>query len=188
MTNDKPPEGEFFSRLYIERGTPVRDSPRLRKRLLAYLQQDPFLSAGLHDIVAEAAREIGIPFPYGAATLDIAWLYGEGEIRDVLDSITVVCRLAKQRNPSAAKNWIEFVRRALREESMWYSIDASGGVHFYIDEEYERNRVSAIQVLQFPQFAGVLHALESAYSRLDEEEPDTKSAIREHFRSVGDAL
>ncbi len=83
-----------------------------------------------------------------------------------------------------AEAWQAFVARALREENMAYSLDESCGVHYLVDEEFERNRVSALSSLDAPRYAGVRDAFEAAYSYLDSQPPDTKASVRSTFEAI----
>ena len=58
------------------------------------------------------------------------------------------------------------------------------GVHFFIDEEFERNRAATLTGLDDPQYSGVRDAYESAYRHMDSDPPDTKAAVRSMFESL----
>jgi hypothetical protein len=83
-----------------------------------------------------------------------------------------------------ADAWHAFVVRTLREENMAYILDENCGVHFRVDEEFERNRVSALKCLDAPRYASVLAAFESAHNYLDAQPPDTKASVRSAFESI----
>ncbi len=67
---------------------------------------------------------------------------------------------------------------------MGYRLDDKCGVHYLIDEEFERNKISAIRILQDPQYSPVLAAFEDAHRHLDSIPPDTKAAVRSLFEST----
>ena len=74
--------------------------------------------------------------------------------------------------------------RAFDEESLGYRVDPKGSVHYVVDEEFERNRVSAISSLVSPRYAAVAASLELAFSQLDTENVNTKAAVRDVFDSM----
>ena len=63
-----------------------------------------------------------------------------------------------------------------------------GGVHFSIDEEFERNRAATISSLTGPRYANVLDQFENAYTQLAETPPNGKNAIRAVFAAPGRPL
>jgi hypothetical protein len=76
------------------------------------------------------------------------------------------------------------MRRGLSEENLGYKVDSQCGVHFFVDEEFEKNRTASIACLSQPKFSAALSAFESAFSALDSSPPDTTSAVRNLFESV----
>jgi hypothetical protein len=72
----------------------------------------------------------------------------------VLSAITLVWRYLKANHQQPvtrqdrsigyiypkASAWRDFVNRSLREENVGYVADAECGIHFFVDEEFERNR------------------------------------------------
>ena len=67
---------------------------------------------------------------------------------------------------------------------MGYRLDEQCGVHFFVDEAFERSRQSIIPAFGQARYAGVLTAFEGAYSALDSEPQDTKQAVRLIFEAV----
>jgi hypothetical protein len=88
------------------------------------------------------------------------------------------------RNLNAANQWITEASRIFLEENVRYKIDSSGGVHFSIDEEFERARGASIAALQGPRYSNVLNAFEQAYTELTAVPPDGKGAIRAAFSAA----
>jgi len=72
----------------------------------------------------------------------------------------------------------------LREENLAYSLDDLCGVHYFIDEEYERNRVSVLRGMESPRYSGLRAAFESAHAHLDAQVPDTKASVRSIFEAI----
>jgi hypothetical protein len=106
------------------------------------------------------------------------------EIRYVLNVITLIWKFFAHTSFPTAKNWHYFVERTLKEESMGYRLDEQCGVHFFVDEAFERNRQSIIPALGQARYTGVRSAFEGAYSALDSEPQDTKQAVRLIFEAV----
>lgn len=175
-----------FSQLYLERGAPARDSVRFRNRLGSYFEQ--YLPGRARACIADIERETGVKVP----PLGITKFFRDAEIRDVLDAITIIysALLAPKYvngefqfvTTDESEGWLLFVSRALHEENVGYQVDERGSVHYHIDEEFERNRASALAVLDAPALNGVRAAFEDAYRHLDSH--DTKAAARSIFESV----
>jgi hypothetical protein len=105
----------------------------------------------------------------------------KSDIRDLLDSITLIFQyLQNSGRTRLADQWHQFVTRVFKEENVGYRLDKKGGVHFYIDEEFERNKLSLVAGLGKRQ--AVKDALEKAFSFLDQDPPDTSSAVRLYLK------
>ena len=177
-------EGKRFSQIYLERGAPVRDSQRFRNRLSAYYS-DQLLINYYGEIEKIIHKETGAKIPWGHGP-DINLFIEKGELRDVLDSITLIYQAVreKQRYNADAENWKTFVARVFREENLGYQLDSKCGVHYFVDEEFERNRFSTLQTLDDPKYSGVRDAYEAAYRHMDSDPPDNKAAVRSMFESL----
>ena len=172
-----------FSLLYLEQGAPTRDSERFRNRLAAFYTSEIASNHG-SAVVDEFEKETGAIVPGGGAPRYFAKVIREGELQDVLDGITIVYRVLQARFSPDRNNWLNFVARAMRETNVGYSIDENGIVRFRVDEEFERNRTSAVAVLDRPQFVAAKSALDDAYRHLDSDPMDTKAAVRSMFESL----
>ncbi len=183
---DDVPEGELFSRLYFERGAPMRDSMTFRTRLSAYLEQNHWHD--FREIAEFIKRELGLVVPPRGGTMavyyDVPGFVMSTRIHSLCDSITLIWRLIEEKNRPHAIRWIRFVARALREENLGYSIDEHGGIHYFVDEEFERNRVSALRAAGAPRYAAVRAEFENAHAHLDADPPDTKASIRSMFEAL----
>jgi len=80
--------------------------------------------------------------------------------------------------------WKQFVERALSEENMGYRLDKNCGVHFFVDEEFERNRFSTLSALDNQRYNASRAAYDMAYQYLDNDPIDTKGAVRSIFESI----
>jgi hypothetical protein len=80
--------------------------------------------------------------------------------------------------------WRDFVRDALREENVAYTVDDECGIHPLVDLEFERNIASAIAGLGTARYNGARAALEAAKVKFEQPMPDTKGAIRDVFEAA----
>lgn len=174
-------EGFRFSQVYLDKGTPVNDSKRMRNRVSAIYWD--ILSDDKSNLVSLIHKETGAKVPFVTTTYSLTQFFEKCEIRDFLDSITIIYNYyAKSRKLYIAKQWHDFVSRVFKEENVGYFIDDKGGVHFYIDEEFERNRASVVTGLASQP--AVSNLFTKAYSFLDSNPPDTSSAVKAIFESI----
>jgi hypothetical protein len=82
-------EGKRFSLVYLERAAPVRDSERFRNRLAAYYW-DHLHEHFQSDIQRRIEEETGATVPYTGFGYNVAAFFKNKELRDVLDSITLI--------------------------------------------------------------------------------------------------
>jgi hypothetical protein len=195
------PAGELFSRLYIERGAPTQDSQLFRNRLAGYLETSHFADYG--EIARHLQQEAGLIVNATMSGISVYYdfpsFFRKTDIRFLLDSITLIWRHLKTKYPvrpspiaafprethlSKADAWQQFVARAFREENLCYAVDELCGVHYFVDEEFERNRVSVLRAAGAPRYAAVRAAFESAHSHLDAQPPDTKASVRSMFEAI----
>jgi hypothetical protein len=177
-------EGEKFSLNYLERGEPTRDSNRFRNRIAAYYSDN--LDNYKLDISNLIERETGANVPsiyrHGA---DIGGFIKNAELRDLLDGITLIHRVL--RNKERARDmdeWRNFVSRCMQEENVGYKLDDDCGVHYYIDEEFERNRFSTLAALESAGLNSVKASFEDAYKHMDADPMDTKASVRSMFEAL----
>jgi hypothetical protein len=182
----------------LERGTPTDDSARARARI-AY-----FLSHQLSDwrsgrdrrerVVPTVRAEIGADvWPTGSST--VSKYLKKCTLSDFLGSITVICRALDgiphgeaRQLVSAGRYFIEFCNRALREENVRYEVDGWDGVHFFVDAEFQRVRLSALLSLERRGVDAAKHAFEQSYVALDGVPPDTLMAVRRIFEAIEVAI
>ena len=196
MDEQPTPVGELFVRLYLERGAPAQDSPFFRNRLDAYLQANH--SKDYAELSTYLKQEAGLVI--ASSYLDkLGVFYNFSEFftktrtEFVLSAVTLIWRFLHNQYRQWTKTawtypqadaWHAFVARALREENMAYSLDGQCEVHYFVDEEFERNRVSALKTLEAPRYAGVRAAFEAAHNYLDTQPPDTKASVRSTFEAI----
>ena len=187
---DGPPAGELFSRLYIERGAPTQDSGLFRSRLDGYISSNHY--SDYSDMATFLKREAGYEISssyiekYHSVYYNYTRFFTESTVSQLLDSITLIWRFLREkyRKPTfsttreveytyeKADKWHSFVSRALQEENLAYVLDDMCGVHYYIDGEFELNRISALRCLDVPRYTGVRNEFESAHRYLEATPPD----------------
>ncbi len=177
-------EGKRFSLVYLDRSSPLKDSKRFRNRIAAYYLEnlDDRYNIQIKKIIE---RETGAEVHLSGYGYDLESFFKKNELRDVLDSITLIFQLlTEQGYSSMERDWFNFVTRVLSEESMGYRLDSMCGVHYYVDEEFERNRFSTLSLLENPKYTASRAAYEDAYRYMDSDPPDTKAAVRSMFESL----
>ena len=200
MSKGVPPVGELFSRLYLERGAPSRDSSPFRKRLEAFLVAN--YSEDYPKLVSYLKQEAGIEVPstwlekYHTLYYNFPQFFSNAPIEEILSAITLIFRYLEKTYPAyfshvgklvtntKVSGWVQFVSRALQEENVGYTLDEKCGVHYLVDEEFERNRASALRAADSARYAAVRAAFESAHHALDSTPPNTKQAVRSMFEAL----
>jgi len=177
-------EGQRFSLIYLERKEPVRDSQRFKNRLSAYYWEY------LHEhydkaIVKIIQKETGAEIPFTVVSYSVSDFFKKNEFRDILDSITLIYRaVLASGSKQSAEHWKQFVEKAMKEENLGYRLDTKCGVHYLVDEEFERNRFSTLSILDDPKYNAVRAAYEDSYRYMDNYPIDTKAAVRSIFESI----
>lgn len=195
--------GELFARQYIERGAPLQDNPFFRRRLDAFLQTNHYKDYA--ELAAYLRQESGLVVEtfysdtYKSVYYKFNDFFTNTKIELVLSAVTLIWRYLRKysqalstRNPAnpftyrypSADAWHAFVARAMREENMAYTLDEKCGVHFFVDEEFERNRVTALSCLTSARYGAVRAAFEQAHSYLDAQPADTKASVRAAFEAL----
>lgn len=180
------PIGLPFTRVYGERGAPTKDSTRFRVRLWAYIKSN--LADNVISIRRALELQGGISIDGGhSAQTALDYFYRKHDIADVLDSVTYIYRSLRGLNAAQTHSqagWRTFVAKAMREENLGHRVDEKCGVHYFVDEEFERGRVGTIAALDKPVFAGAAAAFEQAHQHIDAQPPNTKDAVRSMFEAV----
>lgn len=173
--------GERFSQVYLDKGTPTCDSIRMRNRVSAAHWE--ILHSNRGGVIKLIQQETGAKVPYVGAVQSLASFFEQCEIRDFLDSITIIYKYYEnQRMQRIANSWHVFIIRVFKEENVGYQLDEMGGVHFYVDEEFERNKVSVISCLD--NHPAVLDKFSKAYAFLDADPADTSNAVTSIFEAL----
>jgi hypothetical protein len=184
----EPPQNQSFRRLYARPDSPLPDGPRFRRRLATIVQEyqfDSFESRG--NVGRFMESQFGIEVPHyegmGGRVFRFEEHFLQSHIHDVLESITAIARFLAggTSRSSASDHWVRTVRRILAEEHMAYRIDDDGVVHPLVDQAFEAARVSVIGALAGEAFNAARTHFEDALAALEEEQPDTRGAVRNCF-------
>ena len=186
MNDHDVSEGHRFSRVYLASPNLLPDSKRMRRRL-GHAIGDTYL----RDFGSELAAELGIFVDCNSSAYSTYWppFVEKMELRDVLDAITIryrTIRVSYYDETGAATRetktkFLTEVKRIFIEEGVRYRLDNQGGVHFTVDAEFERARISTLSELGRTRYSGVNELFESSFSALDATPPDGKAAIRAVF-------
>lgn len=173
-----------FSLRYLAGGLPTKESQRFRNRLGSYIRsrfsQDRDASA-LHKFLE---AELGVKLPSSSTYSDqMALLFEKGELRDVLDAITLTYEWLDKRGKEC-QIWKDFVARVLKEENVGYTLDDNCDVHYLVDEVFQENRSSTLRSLQDTKYTGVRGAFDDAYRHFDDDPQDTKAAVRSIYEAL----
>lgn len=175
-------QGKRFSQVYLKLDSTLSDSKRMRNRLSAFYWE--LLHSDAKDLVKKIQLETGATVPFVVQSYSLTKFFETCEIRDLLDSVTIIFQhyhlgsVNKHKGPQ----WHAFVSKVFKEENIGYQLDDLGGVHFFQDEEFERSRKATIAGLV--NQPAVKEAFEKSYGFLDQDSPDTASAIRAVFESL----
>jgi hypothetical protein len=182
-TNDKRPEGQRYTLVYLEKGPPEKDSLNFRARLIAFLSKT--YSKFYFELQRGLRLELGARVPNSDnGYYDLLDFFEKGELNAVLDAITIVYRVLSGNAYTNAQNWIEFCNRAFSEENIAWKVDARGGVHPLIDAEFQRSTAAAIAGLDDARLVSVRELIETCTKRLDERPPATRDAIGNVYAAV----
>lgn len=130
-------------------------------------------------------RELGVDVSSYSGYVNWESFLPRAEMRDVLDSITLVYNFVLSNLPdSAAKYIMTEVARIFAEENVRYRLDSRCGVHLAIDAEYECSMASVVVGLGNSRYIAAKHAFDSAQAAQDRAEPDFKEALRNVFEAV----
>lgn len=179
--------GLRFTEIYLDRGAPARESERFRNRLAAHYQQlshSRTVAELDYHFTKSLETELGVRVPSHAYGSEPVKVLRDGELRDVLDGITLLYRVLPNDHRNLRQSWRDFVARVMREENVGYRVDELCGVHYHVDEEFERNRASTLAVLEARSLGGCRAAFEDSYRHLDADPPDTKAAVRSMFEAL----
>jgi hypothetical protein len=186
MTEDatsRPPQGQRFSQVYVDRGEPTQDSVRMRRRIAVAIRD----GGSFNHLAKLVEHELGVSVPWHGREHDWVRFLTECDLRDALDVVTVAFKhlIDMQRiggvHSDGPPRFLRTINRIFAEENVHYRVDDQGGVHFHFDEAFARNRAAAIAALQADRYANANHAFEEGMAALRSVPPNGKGAIRGVF-------
>ncbi len=178
--------GERFSLLYVQPGDPTQDSDRARYRIAALFRETLFKDHA-ERLAVYISREVGLPVLGSGDGYLSRWnqFICKCRTRDFLDTITLVFRyLFWHVGEEVAHWWRDVVRQIFAEEHLAYQIDDVCGAHPAIDQEFQRNMVSAVAALQSHRYQNVSQLIETVSTHLYADPPNYKQAWRATLSAV----
>jgi hypothetical protein len=176
------PTGQRYSHVYLDRPVNIRDSARIRKRVVTLFLRlkhpDNTEEFRLAQYLEEKTGE-DIPFVNNYNWWDF---FERKPLDTFLDSITLIFEYWVKHPHSEA--WRKGCEEIFREERAAYFVDDRGGVHDRVDQAFQANRALAIEALRGVRYATAAQLLENAYSSLDGAKPQARDAIRNAFDAV----
>lgn len=180
MDKSDLPTGKRFSHVYLTGRPNLPDSQRMRVRLLK-----AFRVGYREDFGDKLEQELGILLPRISYYPGWEAFFTSGELRDVLDAITLAYKYAfYDVLPNSPGIWKLAVERIFKEEKVRYCLDSDCGVHLTIDSEYERSITAAVAGLGGTRYLAAKNVFERAQTALNPSEPDFKEALRNVFEAV----
>lgn len=172
-----------FSQLYCDIGDVRSDSDRMRVRLLSKFELLPIEQYDVAKIIKlECGKEVECDWN---GYYDFPEFFKEGEIRDVLDTLTFIFAILKSKGRSQlAEEWVGFANKVFREENVKYQMDSEGVVHLFIDESFEIMRKVALSQLDQPNLTASRQHYEMTFQYLDQLPMNTRGAVRSIFDAV----
>lgn len=155
-----------FSSKHIAKGERTDDSQRLRSRLALYLRNVESYEVSL------AAQQLAQEAGAAVSHLSIGKYLLECSIAEFLDAVSHIFDGLPSRGGSYPNErrprdeWLRFTTRAFEEEHVGYRVLPDASVTYYVDEEFEQARVSAIAELDDAQFDTALKHLKDAFEDL----------------------
>jgi hypothetical protein len=188
MANDTPerPLGQRFSHVYLRRADLLQDSPKARRRIAALLSamDNDHLLDGISGLVT---REIGVDLVFGYDCINWPKSVRALDRAELLDLITIVfgrLTVGRYADPHNAGRFVREVNRIFDEESLHYEVDAKGGVHFKVDQQFAATTAAAIAGLGAPRYANAKAEFERGMEALSKADIDGKQGIRGVFDAV----
>lgn len=174
-------KGRLYSELYLARKEPASDSPTFRARVGYYI--DSAIDSDLKYKIAQAFKfRKGVSIDFAGAYhggYDFETFLRRSDLRDALDLITIVARSLN--NSIGKKYFLDFVGKVFEQEHLQYKLDAKGGVHPLIDQEFQHNKDATLLALNGNPLRAARHEYLSCFDKLTAVDPDYKAAIRALF-------
>lgn len=188
--NYVPPMGPRFSQIYLARGTPTEDKPRLRNRVAAFFER--ILYDHAHASSDAIETRIGTDHSLSSYPSSVADYLRKCTASDFRDAITVIHwgllkKFEKDRYTSvrdAALKWRTFCQEAFVEENVSYRVDDQCMVRPFVDDEFSSSAATVLRGLDDVRLSAVHAEVDHSISRLGGRQPDPKGAVRAIFEAI----
>lgn len=191
-------QGEPFDLLYLRPEVPLQDAPEFRVRLFAFLRQHENFagrSGAARDIVEYLQLEAGYSdLDREIPLASLQDFFANARVGQVLGCITRLQRMFDEKDHafgynqppwrSYKQNWLDHVRRVFREHHLAYDVDAQGGVHPIVDQQFMNDANAAIRALANTKYSSALHDLNTAQTELAKVDRNFKTALCHIFQAV----
>ncbi len=156
MTEEQIPVGRLYSRVYLQPTETVRDSDRMRMRVLRTIKRIvPEHKRGFEfGEIAEELLGIELISSGGYNPSYVGWerlVRTDLSISELLDVLTLLWRNLGDYG-SRRDDFREAIARIFSEEAIGFSIDERMGFHPAFDDEFERSRSSVVRILGTQSF------------------------------------
>ncbi|ACB78887.1 hypothetical protein Mpop_0709 [Methylorubrum populi BJ001] len=173
-----------FSHRYLRPEVVQDDSKRMRVQIEAAFEN--FVHHGdRHKIATQLEALSGGKIPLGQAGYMWHFFFEHGELRDILDVISITYKFLKNIRPiEKSLQWSEYIQFAFDTHNMRYRMSDDGSVVLRVDEEFEEARAATLSGLQQQRYTAARIEFETAYKALSVENPDGKRAVRSMFEAA----
>lgn len=180
MPEENLPKGQLYSRIYLQPTETVRDSARMRMRVVRAIQKHIPETRRDTRFGAAVERELGIEIVSsgGYSKPYVSWdrlVRQELSVSDLLDVLTMLWRNSDSRGRDNFRNNIT---RIFAEEAIGFSVDEEMGFHPAFDEEFERSRSSIVRILNGERFRHEADFIALSETALLANPLDGRAAIR----------
>lgn len=180
MPEENVPIGQLYSRIYLQPTETVRDSKRMRMRVLRAIERHIPSRRRDAGFGAAVEGELGIEIVSsgGYSSPHVWWerlVRQELSVSDLLNVMTMLWRGVEGRDRDNFRNNIT---RIFAEEAIGFSIDEEMGFHPAFDEEFERSRRSIVRILNRERFRHEADFVAMSEAALLANPLDGRAAIR----------
>lgn len=180
MPEENIPKGQLYSRVYLQPTETVRDSTRMRMRVVRAIEKHIPEIRRDTGFGAAVEGELGIEIVSSGAYSRpyVSWdrlVRQELSVSDLLNILTMLWRNVDGRGRDNFRNNIT---RIFAEEGIGFSVDEEMGFHPAFDEEFERSRSSIVRILNGERFRHEADFIALSETALLANPLDGRAAIR----------
>jgi hypothetical protein len=180
MPEENRAKGQLYSRIYLQPTETVRDSARMRMRVLRAIERHIPRTRRNEDFGLAVEGELGIEILSGGGynQPSISWdrlVRRELLVSDLLNVLTLLWRNTDGRSRDNFKNSITQI---FAEEAIGFSVDEEMGFHPAFDKEFERSRSAIISILNEDWFRHEAAFVEKSETALLATPIDGRAAIQ----------